>query len=137
MTVYTLPYKYDDGGRSNYFKAKDVRDCVTRAIAIATGKDYKEVYNHVKKFTGDTPRNGVRKSLSKKLLLEYGGKWHPMMGIGTGCKCHLRADEIPMNGVIVCQLSHHLTTVIDGVIHDTFNPTGNGDRCVYGYWTFE
>jgi hypothetical protein len=24
--------------------------------------------------------------------------------------------------------------VIDGVIHDTFDPSRGGTRCVYGYW---
>jgi hypothetical protein len=29
-----------------------------------------------------------------------------------------------------------LCAVIDGVIHDTFNPSRGGSRCVYGYWVF-
>ena len=40
-----LAFQYNDGGRSRYFKAQKVGDCVTRAFAIATGKDYKEVYD--------------------------------------------------------------------------------------------
>ena len=40
-----MKFQYSDGGRSNYFKAANVGDCVTRAICNATGKDYKEVYN--------------------------------------------------------------------------------------------
>ena len=36
-----MKFIYDDGGRSKYFKAKGVSDCVTRAICNATGKDYK------------------------------------------------------------------------------------------------
>ena len=35
-----LELKLTDGGRSKYYKCNDVRDCVTRAIAIASGKDY-------------------------------------------------------------------------------------------------
>lgn len=37
-----MDFVYNDGGRSRYFKAKSVGDCVTRAIAIATRTDYKE-----------------------------------------------------------------------------------------------
>lgn len=37
-----MKFHYSDGGRSNYFKATNVGDCVTRAICNATGKDYKE-----------------------------------------------------------------------------------------------
>ena len=44
--------KYNDGGRSKYYKTSNVRDCVVRAIAIATNKDYKEIYNIVK-YIGD------------------------------------------------------------------------------------
>ena len=40
-----MEWVYDDGGRSKYFKAEHVGDCVCRAIAIGTGKDYKEVYD--------------------------------------------------------------------------------------------
>ena len=40
-----MEFVYSDGGRSKYFKANNVGDCVTRAICNATGKDYKEVYD--------------------------------------------------------------------------------------------
>lgn len=36
---------YNDGGRSTYFKGKKVGDCVARAVAIASGIDYKKVYD--------------------------------------------------------------------------------------------
>jgi hypothetical protein len=77
-------------------------------------------------------------------------KWIPTMQIGSGCKVHLIDGELPM-GKIICRLSKHLTVVIDGVIHDTFDPqreigwvnvkdgietTGTSYRCVYGYYTF-
>ena len=41
-----LKYKYNDGGRSNYFKGKS-GDCVVRAIALATGEDYKVIYDQL------------------------------------------------------------------------------------------
>ena len=31
-------------------------------------------------------------------------------------------------------VSKHITAVVDGVIHDTFDPSRDGTRCVYGYW---
>jgi hypothetical protein len=130
-----LGFNPNDGGRSKYFKGKNVGDCVTRAIAIVTGRDYKEVYDWVKSKIGKTPRNGVPKKEVKKLLKELGGKWYPFMGIGTGCKSHLRFGEVPVTGKCICQLSHHVTTVIDGVINDTYHP--GEDRCVYGVWIFK
>jgi hypothetical protein len=56
------------------------------------------------------------------------------MQIGSGCRVHLRADELTP-GRLVVQLSRHLTAVIDGVVHDTHDPSRNGTRCVYGYWS--
>jgi hypothetical protein len=58
------------------------------------------------------------------------------MGIGTGCQVHLREDELPKGNIIV-NLSKHLSCVKDGVLHDTYDCTRNGNRCVYGYWVKE
>lgn len=55
------------------------------------------------------------------------------MGIGTGCTVHLVSQELP-GGRLIVSVSKHLTAVIDGVIHDTHNPSRSGTRCVYGYW---
>lgn len=138
---------YDDGGRSKYFKAEKVGDCVTRAISIATGKDYKEVYDAINKMSKSertsmrkqgrsNARNGVYKDTFKSYLLSLGWKWHPTMSIGSGCRVHLKADELP-SGTIIVSLSKHLTCMIDGVIHDTYDCSREGTRCVYGYFTKE
>ena len=131
-----LQFAYHDGGRSNYFKAKNVGDCVTRAIAIVKGMNYKEVYNTIKSITGTTPRNGVSRKKLQIIMAAFGGKWVPLSGIGTGCKAHLAANEIPMTGKIICNVSKHVTAVIDGVNYDTYDSSRNGTRCVYGYWKF-
>jgi len=135
--IVTLKFQENDGGRSKYFKAKNVGDCVTRAAAIASGRDYKEVYDLIHRITGSSPRDGVTKTATRKLMKELGAEWHPTMTIGQGCVCHLRAFEIPMEGRIVCNVSGHITAVIDGVINDTYNPSRGGKRCVYGYWIFK
>ncbi len=114
----TTRFIYNDGGRSNYFTAKKVGDCATRATAIASQKDYKEVYNLYKKIGGKTPRDGVSKTAIRKVMEQLGAKWVPCMAIGSGCKTHLRAEELP-KGRIVCSCSGHLVAVIDGVINDT------------------
>lgn len=127
-----MKFNYNDGGRANYFKG-DARDCVTRAIAIATGLDYKEVYDTIKDLIQHTPRNGITKKETKDIMNYFGFTWESCMTIGGGCHTHLTEEELP-KGTIVCQVSHHLTTVINGVINDTFNPSRDGTRCVYGYW---
>ena len=146
---------HDDGGRSRYFRGGMVGDCVTRSIAIATERDYKEVYDalfdlirefkegrsrhakaiKVKKIgaCGTTPRNGVPKKVIRKYMESIGWAWFPTMEIGSGCQVHLRSDELP-KGRLVVSVSRHLTAMIDGVIHDTFNCSKRGQRCVYGYY---
>lgn len=130
-----MEFKYNDGGRSNYFKG-NAGDCVTRAIAIATGLDYKEVYDTIKDLLQHTPRNGLKKNETRDIMEYFGFTWVPLMTIGGGCHYHLKADDLP-NGTIVVKLSHHLSCIKDGVINDTFNPSRDGTRCVYGYWYIE
>jgi len=142
-------YVYDDGGREAAgFKGK-AGDCVVRAIAIATEKPYKEVYDELSvlvkamKITKETPkkrvsaRNGVYRKVFQKYLNEFGWKWKPTMFVGQGCTVHLSADELP-KGRLIVRLSSHLTAMIDGVIHDTYDPRRKKDnvesRCVYGYF---
>lgn len=159
---------YNDGGRSNYFNGKGVGDCVARAITIASGMDYKEVYdalaegqagqrvmkrarrrfvyNHTTKRMAmqdgkikytKTAQHGinVKRKWFKDLMHEWGFSWSPCMQIGQGCKVHLRADELPA-GRLVVAVSKHYTCVIDGVIHDTYDCSRGGTRCVYGYWVY-
>lgn len=130
-----MKFKYNDGGRSKYFKG-NADDCVTRAIAIATGLDYKYIYNTIKDLLQHTPRNGLTKQETRDIMNYFGFEWVSLMTIGGGCHFHLKEDELP-NGIIICQVTKHVTTVIDGVINDTFNPSRDGKRCVYGYWYIE
>lgn len=140
-----MEFVYSDGGRSNYFKADNVGDCVCRAICNAGGYDYKDIYDMLKeaaraekteKHNGkrSSVRDGVYKDTRRKVLEELGWEWHPTMSFGTGCTVHLRADELPAGNLIV-SVSRHLTCVRDGVLYDTYDCSRDGTRCVYGYYT--
>ena len=85
-------------------------------------------------FDGSDASEGVHKKLRSEYLRSIGWKWTPTMGIGTGCKVHLRDGELPMGRLIV-SVSRHLVAVIDGVIHDRSDCSRGGSRCVYGYWS--
>lgn len=138
----------DDGGREAAgFKGK-AGDCVARSIAIVTQRPYREIYDalaliegarkqtkRMKKKASASARNGVytQRKAFKDYMAGLGFKWVPTMQIGSGCKVHLRADELP-SGRLVASLSRHMCAVIDGVPHDTYDPSRNGTRCVYGYW---
>jgi len=140
-----LRFKYNDGGRAAAGFRGSTGDCVCRSIAIATGLKYQVVYQHInnigsmekiaKRQRGKShARTGVYKSTQHALLAKLGWRWVPTMGIGTGCKVHLRQGEVPMKGTIICKVSRHLVTVVDGVMYDTHDPSRGGSRCVYGYW---
>jgi hypothetical protein len=139
-----LHFQFDDGGRKDAGYKGKTGDCVVRAAAIATGLPYQQLYDSVNKLaqrerTGtrkrgiSNARTGVYKGTTRKLLESLGWEWTPTMEIGSGCTVHLRADELPPGRLIV-SVSGHLTAVIDGVIHDTHDPSRRGTRCVYGYW---
>jgi len=140
-----MRYVYDDGGRAAAGYRGTTGDCVTRAIAIATGRPYQEIYDAINEAaTYERPskrrrgkshaRTGVYKLTQRAYLASIGWRWTPTMHIGQGCKVHLRAEELPAGRLLV-QVSKHLVAVIDGAIHDTGDPSREGTRCVYGYWT--
>ena len=89
-----MKFNYNDGGRSKYFKGQ-AEDCVTRAIAIATGLDYKEVYDTIKDLLQHTPRNGLSKRETRDIMEYFGFTWVSLMTIGGGCHYHLRDDDLP------------------------------------------
>tara|TARA_Y100000593_G_scaffold85174_1_gene161855 strand:+ start:674 stop:1141 length:468 start_codon:yes stop_codon:yes gene_type:complete len=143
-------FMFNDGGRADAGRKGNTRDCVCRAIAIAADLPYMEVYERLAEGNA-TQRRGKRESNSKvgkrtasrginttrkwfkDYMAELGFEWTATMGIGTGCKVHLVADELP-TGRLVCNVSRHSVAVIDGVIHDTHDCSRGGTRCVYGYW---
>ena len=141
---YAMPFHYDDGGRSAAGYKGYTGDCVVRSIAIATGKPYQEVYDDINRLakrerTGkrkkgkSNARAGVYRCTESKYMKLLGWKWVPTMGIGTGCKVHLRNGELPQ-GMLVVRVSGHTTAVVNGEIHDIYDCGRGGRRCVYGYY---
>jgi hypothetical protein len=139
-----MRFVYDDGGRVAAGYKGRAGDCVVRAIAIATQSPYQEVYDAIKNlvradssrkaWTRSSARNGVPRAIYEQYLKMMGWVWVPTMRIGSGCRVHLKARELP-RGRIIVRLSRHLCAVVDGTIHDIYNPDRKGRRCVYGYFT--
>lgn len=155
-----MQFIYSDGGRSKYFKATGVGDCVTRAICNATGKDYKEVYDRLNEMAQkesvkrhrrskrSNSRNGVFKETWKRYLKEIGWVHHKTCELGSRAEKIKFVDGALPNGTLIVQLSRHLTCLKDGVIYDTYDCSKkeyydwesgdlmvNDERCVYGYWS--
>lgn len=171
----TAGFVFDDGGRQASGRKGFAGDCVCRAVAIASGQPYDAVYRRLASERGEqrvtkrsskkraSAREGIntRRKWFKDYMAELGFEWVPTMQIGSGCKVHLCAEELP-SGRIIVAVSKHYTAVIDGVIHDTHDPrrdahyvespgdhrplragewrlpsgeiAGVSRRCVYGYW---
>ena len=139
-----MEFNYNDGGRADAgFKGK-AGDCACRAIAIATGLNYKDAYKLINDFakneklgkrkkTRSNARTGVYNDTMKKIMESLGWEWVATMGIGSGCKVHMESDELP-NGNIIVRVSKHYAAVIDGVLNDTYDSSRDGSRCVYGYY---
>ena len=138
-----MKWQYNDGRRLYAGFKGTTGDCVVRAIAIATNKPYKEVYDTINKIAKDeritkrgiksNSRTGVSRKTCNTYLEGLGWRWTATMHIGQGCKVHLRNNELP-SGKLIVRLSKHLTAVVNGVIQDTFDCSRKGTRCVYGYW---
>ncbi|HEX5308955.1 MAG TPA: hypothetical protein VFW38_07735 [Solirubrobacteraceae bacterium] len=143
----------NDGGRAAAGFTGHAGDCVVRAIAIATQHSYLNVYDSLHRYALSdrvlmakyelqygaqarrhaSPRTGVNRRVYDRYLTEIGWVWTPTMQIGQGCTVHLRAEELP-SGRLIVRVSKHMCAVVDGVIHDTDDPSRGGTRCVYGYW---
>ena len=143
----------NDGGRAAAGYKGSTGDCVTRAIAIAAELPYRDVYEQMAEGNANgrltarrkqrttnagkrTARAGIytKDQWFKDWMVARGWVWTPTMKIGSGCKVHLSATELPMGRIIV-RVTRHYAAVIDGVLHDTHDSSRNGTRCVYGYWS--
>ena len=138
-----IDFVFDDGGREAAGYKGRAGDCAVRAVAIATKRPYREVYDAINVFANkerprgnkkrSSARSGVYKPTLDRYLSSIGWVWVPTMTVGSGCRVHLRSSELP-DGAIIVRLSRHYAAVIDGVLHDSYDCSRDGSICVYGYW---
>jgi len=139
-----VQFVYDDGGRAAAGFKGAAGDCAVRAAAIAAEIPYQEAYDLINRCSKNekpskrrrgksSSRTGVHKVTFHKVMEELGWSWTPTMKIGSGCTVHVRKDELPP-GRLILNLSRHYAAYIEGALHDTFDGSRKGKRCVYGYW---
>ena len=116
------PEEYQDGGDG---------DCGVRALAIAADIPYEEAYELLREEQCTCPTNGTERKVMRVVAKELGFQWVPLMKAGTGCTVHVKKDELPQ-GRLILSLSKHFSAMVDGVIHDLYDPSRGGTRCVYG-----
>lgn len=143
MTDVRPTFVYDDGGRAAAGR-KATRDCVSRGIACATGRDYLDVYRELNarqkahaKACGysryhQSARNGVFSSVWEGWLREQGWKF-------TACR---RVDELPREGVHLLDMPGHVACLNNWKLRDTWDclSSRRGRRSfrlvrLDGYWT--
>jgi hypothetical protein len=140
-------FVYNDGGRAVAGFDGITGDCACRAIAIATGKPYREVHdrlNALGALFGDLNNNlravdglrrqrrisadtGIPGCVSRLYLEQLGWQWTPTN------MTRLHRCDLPAGRIIV-SLSRHLVALIDNVVHDC-GEHWRGHRLVYGYFT--
>jgi hypothetical protein len=139
-----LYWMYDDGGRADAGYKGGTGDCFVRAVAIATERPYREVYDLTNAIAKTEPRSktrrgqsnarlGVHRWTADRVCAQLGLEWTPTMKIGSGTTVHVRADELPA-GRLVLSLSRHYAAFVDGLLHDTYDVSREGTRAVYGYY---
>lgn len=144
-----MQWIYNDGGRAAAGYKGTTGDCVTRAIAIATNKPYQEVYDAINKLAllekprgknrRSNARTGVGRFTYDRYLKGLGWTWHPTMTVGSGCKVHLKRGELPAHPSkwLIVRVSKHVTCVVNNFIFDTYDPSRDHGRCVYGYYSLD
>lgn len=119
---------YNDGGRASFGSIAFAGDCACRAIAIATGHPYGDVYRALTGLNGSTPRDGTIDAASDAYLRGHGWTRHRLES-----PVRVPLDHLPA-GRLVVELDGHLTAVIDRTIHDTYDPREAGELVVTGYY---
>lgn len=100
---------FTDGGRAAAGFKGGARDCVARAVAIAAQLPYEQVYRDLNALTAaarragsnTSARTGIPKAVTRKYMQQLGATWTPTMAIGSGCKVHLCATELPLGRLVV------------------------------------
>ncbi len=114
-------------------KGLRVKDCVKRALTVATGEDYMEIQrqlNRLKRELGAEHYNDNvvwKKFISNKGWKEFtfqAVKGQKRMNGESFCESYPK-------GTYVLSMAGHLSVCKDGVIYDTWNCS---QKCVYKAW---
>lgn len=128
-----IEFVYTDGGREKAGFKGTTGDCVIRAIAVATEKDYKEVYNDIYEATRKyaetrnnklarhlrnhpnkmSPREGVYKEIYRPYLESLGWKY-------ISDRQRLNCNKFK-SGTYICRVTRHMTVVKNGKLYDSWN----------------
>lgn len=125
---HAVPFVQTDAGRSSSKRSKQKNDCTVRAWATANHIPYDEAYDVLKSFGRKSGRGIDFKGFANTQInivsrISFPAvKGKKRMNIGKFCNQY---DK----GIFIIKTAKHVSAVLDGVVHDTFEP--RHDRCVY------
>lgn len=144
FNVKNLPHVLTDGGRKEAGYKGSTGDCVIRAIAVATGEKYKDIYKAIFAMAKAnptfrqamyphrcSPRFGVYQEHYQEYLEARGWKWIPATELQPESG-KITEENIKMVGTAIIKVHRHLMAVKDGVVHDSFPPSQLRDGWVLG-----
>lgn len=127
-----MKWKQNDGGRVQAGFEPTNGACVYRAIAIATGIPYKQVYEQLsllnKISNPNSVGNGVSFDVLDKYMFSIGWKWKELR------KPIEPFSELMPKKTVVALATDHLVACIDGIFHDTYDFTEGKNRRIEGYY---
>lgn len=136
MCLMKLKYQFNDGGRFLAGYSGGAGDCVVRALSIATGSSYSNMYE----FVNRTARCFESHSKVKSSNV-YGIYSNSVKGIMKILRLKWIAKKsngmlvIPTKGTYIVSLIGHVCAVVDGTIHDTHNTINPINLTLaQGYW---
>lgn len=128
-----MKYIENDGGRARAGFKGTARDCVIRAISIASMTPYKEVFSVLNDMCkDDDPTDGILTRIYSPYLFRLGFKFI----LGDGQK---KFDNAFNRGPArtdkryIIKIRNHLVACIGEELHDIFDSRG-GSKEIIGYW---
>jgi len=130
----TIDFVYDDGGRSSVgykFKGKRTEDCVVRAITIALGLPYEQVFRELMYMGMEYGAYPNWPCVYERYLKAQGWVKNKCPRNASGKLIKLRDWYSAPHRAVVTN-SGHLTAIVDGKCRDLWDCTY---RPVNSYWT--
>lgn len=117
-----ISYTYDDGGR-NASGLKECKDCTVRAVALTSGVDYKVAHQIMATRAKRKNRKGAYlskyiKEIQKDLPVNF-------RLIKRSGSVRTLIKEFGEGNRILCCMRGHAFAIINGIVHDMMEVSGN------------
>lgn len=118
---------------NNNPKNKKTCDCVVRALALATGRPYVDVYKELFEISLKTGYMLNEKRVEDKFLEQNGFVKHKQPRKSDNTKYTIKeADKICTDRIIIVRCAGHLTCIKDGAVYDLWDCRS---KCISNYYT--